>query len=303
MRQFIALSKRNIHIYFRDFSTVFFSVLSTLIVIALMLFFLGDINNEAILQVVSGIPGRDAANDSKLVSEIIFYWTVAGILAINAASVAHAFYANMIKDRANNKLNSIMVMPIKRGLIVSSYVFCAWLVSVIMGLFAFAITDVIAAFKGYTILSAAEHFKVLALILVNAFVYSAILLFLATVNKSENGWGAFGIVIGTVAGFFGGIYLAIGGLSSGIVKVIKCFPFIYATSAFRTVMLKGIEDAFFTGLPGEAKSQTDLAMGTTLTLFENELSQGAKIGILVTVGIVFMVLCSVVLTYSKRKDR
>ncbi|WP_408071682.1 ABC transporter permease [Butyrivibrio sp. JL13D10] len=303
MRQFMALSKRNIHIYFRDFSTVFFSVLSTLIVIALMLFFLGDLNNEAILQVVKGTPGRDAARDNKLVSEIIFYWTVAGILAINAASVAHAFYANMIKDRGSNKLNSIMVMPIKRSIIVSSYVFCAWFISVIMGVFAFAITDVIAAIKGYAILSAADHLKVIALIFVNAFVYSAILLFLATVNKSENGWGAFGIVIGTVAGFFGGIYLAIGGLNDTIVKVIKCFPFIYATSAFRSVMLKDVEDVFFTGLPSEARSTTDLAMGTKLTLFENELSQPAEIGILVMVGLVFMVLCSVVLTYSKRKDR
>ncbi len=303
MRQFLALSKRNINLYFRDFTTVFFSLLSTLIVIALMLFFLGDINNGEILEAVKGIPGRDAARDAKQVSQIIFYWTFAGILAINAASVVHAFYANMIKDRSSGKLNSIMVMPIKRGVIVSSYVFCAWLISVIMGLFAFAVTDVIALAKGYVILSMTEHFKVILLIFINAFVYSSVLLFLATLNKGENGWGALGLVIGTVAGFMGGIYIAIGGLSETIVRVIKCFPFIYATSAFRSVMLGGIEDAFFTGLPSEIRSETDLAMGTSLKFFQNELSQASKIGILVMVGVVFMVLCSIVLTYSKRKDR
>ena len=39
------------------------------------------------------------------------------------------------------------------------------------------------------------------------------------------------------------------------------------------------------------------------TLFKNELSVGGKIGILVAVGLIFSVLATLYLTYSKKKDR
>ena len=114
MRQFWALNKRNVKIYFKDHSAVFFSMLSMLVVIMLMVFFLGDIVNRSLLDTVSGIPGRDAARDAEGVKEIVYFWTVAGIITINAASITHAFFSNMIKDRTSGRLNAILVMPIKR---------------------------------------------------------------------------------------------------------------------------------------------------------------------------------------------
>ena len=39
MRSFMAINKRNLGLYFRDYSAVFFSLLSMLIIIVLMVFF------------------------------------------------------------------------------------------------------------------------------------------------------------------------------------------------------------------------------------------------------------------------
>ena len=47
MRSFTAINKRNLGLYFRDYSAVFFSLLSMLIIIILMVFFLGDIGFDA----------------------------------------------------------------------------------------------------------------------------------------------------------------------------------------------------------------------------------------------------------------
>ena len=47
MEQFFILTKRNLDVYLRDKGAVFFSFLSALIVIGLMVFFLGDMNIEA----------------------------------------------------------------------------------------------------------------------------------------------------------------------------------------------------------------------------------------------------------------
>ncbi len=303
MKEFWALNTRNVKIYFKDRSAVFFSLLSMFIVIMLMVFFLGDFNNDAILDVLKDLPGRDAAKDSEDVSRLVYLWTVAGIITINAASVTHAFFSNMIKDRNENRLNSILVMPIKRNVIVSAYVFGAWFVSVIMGILTLAITEVIGITKELGAFSGAEHIRILGLICVNSFVYASIIFFLASTVKSENAWSGIGIVLGTLSGFLGGIYLPIGSLSEGVVKVIKCFPFIYGTSVFRQIMLEGVEDRLFDGTPEIIRETVDLEMGMKMTLFEKELSAGSKVGILIIVGLIFMLISTLYLTYSKKKDR
>ena len=303
MRQFWALNKRNLKIYFRDYSAVFFSFLSVIIVIVLTVFFLGNVAENSILEPLKPVPGRNAAEDAQAVKQIVYLWTVAGILTISAASITHAFYANMIKDRKDNKLNSILVMPIGRNHIVLAFVFGAWFASVIMGIVTLAITEIIGLIKGFALFSAAEHLQILLLICVNSFVYSSIMFFFATVGKSESAWGAVGIIIGTLSGFFGGIYLAIGNLNENIVRVLKCFPFIYGTSVFREVMLKGTEDKFFAGLPVEIREGVDASMGTSLSIFEKELSAGGKIGILILVGVLFCILSALILKVGKRKDR
>ncbi|MBR6302505.1 MAG: ABC transporter permease [Lachnospiraceae bacterium] len=303
MKQFWALNKRNLKIYFKDYSAVFFSFLSVLIVVVLSVFFLGNVAESSFLEPLKNIPGRDMEADKEAVREIVYLWTVAGILTISAASITHAFYANMIKDRKDNKLNSILVMPIGRNQTVLAFVFGAFLASFIMGALTLAITEIIGLFRGFALFSIKEHLQILLLICINSFVYSSVMYFFATLGKSESAWGAVGIIIGTLSGFFGGIYLAIGDLNAGIVKIIKCFPFIYGTSLFREVMLRRTEDAFFEGLPGEVREGVDAYMGTSLTLFEKELPAAGKIGILILTGVLFCAASALVLKTGKKKDR
>ncbi|MBR6908707.1 MAG: ABC transporter permease [Lachnospiraceae bacterium] len=303
MKQFWALNKRNLKIYFKDYSAVFFSFLSVLIVVVLSVFFLGNVAESSFLEPLKNIPGRDMEADKEAVREIVYLWTVAGILTISAASITHAFYANMIKDRKDNKLNSILVMPIGRNQTVLAFVFGAFLASFIMGALTLAITEIIGLFRGFALFSVKEHLQILLLICINSFVYSSVMYFFATLGKSESAWGAVGIIIGTLSGFFGGIYLAIGDLNAGIVKIIKCFPFIYGTSLFREVMLRRTEDAFFEGLPGEVREGVDAYMGTSLTLFEKELPAAGKIGILILTGVLFCAASALVLKTGKKKDR
>ena len=65
MLKFAELTKRNLKIYFRDTGALFFSLLSMLIVILLMAFFLGDMNVDSVTNLLSAFPGRDVAADEK----------------------------------------------------------------------------------------------------------------------------------------------------------------------------------------------------------------------------------------------
>lgn len=303
MRSFLAINKRNLGLYFRDYSAVFFSLLSMLIIIVLMVFFLGDINNHDLLEAIKLVPGRGGEDDANTVKNFSFLWTCAGIMTINASTVTHAFYSNMIKDRTGNRLNSLFVMPVKRPVFVLSYVSAAWAAGVVMSIITLAVTEIIGVINGVDILPFNTQLELVLLIMLNTFVYSTIMFLFATLIKSQSAWSGVGIILGTLAGFLGGIYFPLGSMSGTMQKVVKCFPFIYGTSLFRKIMLEPLENSFFEGTPEIIRSEVDKTMGMDLFLGNNQLSDPGKAGILIAVGVVFIIISTLCLTFGKQKDR
>ncbi len=303
MRQFGAICSRNLKIYLRDRGSIFFSFLSMLIVIGLMLIFLGDATVDGVLSAVEQIPGRNVDNDLEAAKNIIFLWTCAGILAINGATVSLAFYSNMIKDRNGNRLNSIMVMPIGRGIIVAGYIVSAWVISFVMGLIAFAVIVIIGVMNGIALFSIGTTVQIILITLLNSLVYSSVMYFFASIIKTEGAWSGFGIVVGTLVGFLGGIYFPIGSLSDTVANVVKCFPMIYGTSLYRKVMMDSLETSFFEGCPELVRTIFDEEMGIELSFFEKSLSMSEQVVILLGVGVMFALFSLVYIKFSKKSDR
>ena len=79
MREIFYLTKRNCLVYLRDKSAVFFSLLSMLIVLGLMVVFLGKMNSENVLSVIEEYGGRKiTAQDRENAAYLIQMWTLAG---------------------------------------------------------------------------------------------------------------------------------------------------------------------------------------------------------------------------------
>ena len=127
MEQFMAITGRNLKSYFRDRSGVFFSLMSMIIVIGLMVFFLGDMYIDNTVTNLSEFPGRNGAVDKENAELLILIWNFAGILSINAVTVTLAVYSVMIKDRVTGKLNSIYTAPVSRGIITAGYIAAEWI--------------------------------------------------------------------------------------------------------------------------------------------------------------------------------
>lgn len=303
MRQFSAICSRNLKIYLRDWGSIFFSFLSMLIVIGLMMIFLGDVTVDSILDAVKMIPGRGGKEDADAAANLIYLWTIGGIIAINASTITLAFYSNMIKDRNGNRLNSILVMPINRAVIVAGYIISAWVVSVVMGIITLFVTEGIGVARGIEMFTFTEHLELMMITMVNSLVYSAVMYFFASLIKTEGAWSGFGIVVGTLVGFLGGIYFPIGSLSDTVANVVKCFPMIYGTSLYRNVMMKrGVSD-FLQGVPEGVDAILKEKMGITLSVFEKSLSTGEELVILIGVGALFALLSVVYVKFCRKTDR
>lgn len=303
MEKFLVLTGRNLKTYFRSKGAVFFSLLSTLIVICLMVFFLGDMNVDSILEVLERFPGRNRQADEKNAELLILSWTCAGIISINAVTVTLAVYSTMIKDRVTGKLNSIYTAPISRTVITVSYVASAWTASVLVCTLTLVLTEVYGVVKGLAPFSLVVHAQLLGMIMVNSFAYAAIMYFLAMVSKTESAWSGLGTVVGTLVGFLGGIYIPIGSLSEVIGRIMKCTPVIYGTSMFRSVMSRGIIETTFADLPDEVRSGYCEEMGIHLDLWGRSLNAMEEGILILLFGIAFLVIGTGILKYGKKTDR
>lgn len=303
MEGFLILTKRNINVYIRDKGAVFFSLLSMLIVICLMVFFLGDMNIEAVTGLLAEFPGRDMAQDKENAELLILSWTCAGIVSINAVTVTLAVYSGMIKDRVNGKLNAIYTAPISRVTIASAYIAAAWMASVIMCTLTLLITEAYGVMQGLNAYSATEHIQLLGLIMVNSFVFAALMYPLTMIAKTEGAWSGFGTVVGTLVGFLGGIYIPIGGLSDSIGNLMKCTPIIYGSAMFRNVMCKSVLQDTFQGISSDIVDVYREEMGIDITAFDHLLSVTDEWIILLVCGIMCLIIGALMLRYSKKSDR
>ena len=303
MEQFLAMTGRNMKIYLRDRGAVFFSLLSMFIVIGLMMFFLGDMNVESVTNLLQQFPGRELAEDKKNAQLLILSWTSAGIISINAVTVTLSSYSGMIKDRVNGKINAIYTAPVSRVTIAAGYIAAAWISSVFVCIVTLFLTEMYGLMKGIPFFSILTHLQLLGLIMVNSFVFAALMYPVAMIAKTEGAWSGLGTVIGTLVGFFGGIYIPIGSLSSVIAGVMKGTPVIYSTAMFRSIMMDEMIQKTFKDIPEEVILEYREVMGIDAKVFDRMLTVTEEWILLLLCGIIFLVVGACMLKYGKKTDR
>lgn len=301
MTQYIQLVKRNLLMYLRDRGVVFFSLLSMVVVLCLMIFFLGDINIDVLTEKLAELPNRNIAEDETNAFLLILAWTIGGIVSVNSVMVTLSSYSAMIKDKNSKRSDAIYTAPVSRGVIALSYITSTCLSAVIMCMLTFTIAEVYFALKGGSLLSVVSHLKIVLMIIVNSFSYSAIMYLFATLVKTESAWSGFGTVIGALVGFFGGIYMPIGQLSPILQNVVKSTPIIYSTVMFRSIICKDMMDVIFKGVPAEIVNIYGETMGINIALFDTNISPLICCAILIASGIICLSLGMLVMNYRRRK--
>lgn len=302
MTQYVQLIKRNMLIYLRDKGAVFFSFLSMLVIICLMVFFLGDVNISELTDNLALLANRDPDQDKKNALLFILFWTTGGIIPVNAVMVTLSSYSAMVKDRNSRRADSLYSLPISRGAIASAYITSACLLSVFMCTLTFLLAELCCFIKGAAILSVISHIKVFLMIFVNSFSYSAIMYVLALLVKSEGAWSGLGTVIGTLVGFFGGIYMPAGQLSQTLQNLIKCTPVVYSTVMFRQILCKDITDKIFNNVQSDIVEIYKETMGITIHVFDKNISPILCTFILMVLGVLFL-LVGIAVTEKARKGK
>lgn len=304
MKEIYYLFKRNVLVFLRDYGAVFFSVLSMLIILLLMVVFLGKMNTDEVLWVLSEYGGeRDALTDEKNAGYLIQMWTLAGILAVNTVTVSLTVMQTMIRDEVKGQLASFYVAPVKRIKIALGYILAAWAIGSGMSFLTLLVGEVYMVAQGNPLLSMDAFAKVLFMIMMNAFVYAAVGYLLALFIHSESAWGGMLTVVGTLVGFLGGIYLPVSMLSENIVNVLKCLPVLHGASMMREVLTKDAMEVTFEGLPDVVGEAFAKELGIVLWNGDMQITLEKQILILTLYGIIAIVMAAVISKRRKIHDR
>lgn len=304
MKKVYYLFKRNVLVFLRDYGAVFFSVMSMLIILLLMVVFLGKMNTDQVLWVLNEYGGeRDAAADEKNAEYLIQMWTLAGILAVNTVTVSLTVMQTMIRDESKGQLASFYVAPIARIQIALGYILSAWAIGSGMSFLTFIVGEGYMVMQGHEMLPTVAWIKVFGMIMMNAFVYSALGYLFAMFIHSESAWGGLLTVIGTLVGFLGGIYLPLSQLSEGIVKGMKCLPVLHGAAMIRVVMTESAMEETFAGLPDVVLKMFGKEMGIILWNGDVQITLEKQILLLALYAIIAIVVAAWVSKRRKIHDR
>lgn len=302
MRTIGQLVKRNSLMYLRDKSAVFFSMLSMLVVLGLMVVFLGNMNRDNVVYLLSEYgENRNAKEDLENATHLIEMWTVAGILVVNAVMVTLTVIGTRIQDEEKKRLQSFYVAPIKPVKIAFGYIFSALFIGTVMCILTLAVAEAYIFINGGSILNLEETIQVIGMILLNVFLYACILFFVGMFVHSDSAWSGFGTVIGTLVGFLGGIYLPMGFLPEKVQTVLKVLPVLHGNAMMREIFTKRALEETFAGIPEEVVREYKAYMGITVEMGEKTLSGEIQVAFLLGFAIIMIVGSVVIWKLSDRK--
>lgn len=265
---------RNLKVFFKDKSSVFFSLLSVFIIIGLYALFLGDMLTTGF----GGAPGTRFLMDT---------WIMAGMLAVSSITTTMGAFGAMVEDKSRKIDKDFIASPIKNSSIVSGYVLSSIIIGIIMSLITVVLMEIYVVVNGGELMNMTTLIKTIGLVLLSTISNSSIVFFVVSFFKSNNSFATASTVIGTLIGFLTGIYIPIGQLPEVAQWFIKCFPPSHAASLFRHVLMEVPMSTTFSGAGEQAITEFKQLMGVEYA-FGNAVSTPlVNIIVLVASALVF----------------
>ena len=283
----ISFVSRNLKVFFRDKTAVFFSLLAVLIVLGLYIFFLGDV-------------WVDSFPNIKGVKNLMNCWIIAGLIGVTSVTANMGAFGTMIEDKSKNKIKDFYVSPIKKSKIVGGYIISSFIVGSMMSVVTLIISQIYLVYSGVDVLNFKELTEVFLIILMTSLSNSAMILFIVSLFSSEKAFSTASTIVGTLIGFITGIYLPISMLPDSVQIIVKLFPTSHGISILRQIFMKKQMDISFADVTTNYINEFKESMGVVYYINDKLVSNTTSVFILIASTIIFFFL-AVLILYKKKK--
>ena len=283
----ISFVSRNLKVFFRDKTAVFFSLLAVLIVLGLYIFFLGDV-------------WVDSFPNIKGVKNLMNCWIIAGLIGVTSVTANMGAFGTMIEDKSKNKIKDFYVSPIKKSKIVGGYNISSFIVGSMMSVVTLIISQIYLVYSGVDVLNFKELTEVFLIILMTSLSNSAMILFIVSLFSSEKAFSTASTIVGTLIGFITGIYLPISMLPDSVQIIVKLFPTSHGISILRQIFMKKQMDISFADVPTNYINEFKESMGVVYYINDKLVSNTTSVFILIASTIIFFFLAVLILYKNKK---
>jgi len=273
MRGILGFIKRNVLLFFKDWQSILFSLLTSIIVLVLYLLFLKGTFVSAIQSAMEQYPGLASMVPQKDIDMFANLFLLSGILGSAMISVPFSCITVLVKDRANKVDYDILSTPLKRGQIIFAYFVSAVLTSTLLTDIILAVGLIGIRMQGNMYLNASQVIKAFSVVALGSISASAIfmiiVLFFKTVSACETFFG----ILSAASGFVIGAYIPISQFSNEIQTVCNLFPASQITIMLRNILLNGLLEHINTRLQGVDQGMFVLSLKEYFT-FQAKLFKG-----------------------------
>ncbi|MBF7115736.1 ABC transporter permease [Pediococcus pentosaceus] len=220
----IALTKRNLLLYFRNRPGVFFSLLAAMISFVLYIIFL----KNSMINSWQEVPNSH---------QLLDLWLIGGTLSVTAITTTFTSLGQLVKDKEREVIKDFYLTDLSHFEIKISYMLSASLIGFLMQLMMlflmmgyFSITDSLTIpWASMPAVICVALFSSLLAVVIN-------MLFIQLINRFDS-LGALESIVGTASGFLVGTYIPFGILPNFAQFLIKLTPGAYVAAIYRQIFM------------------------------------------------------------------
>ena len=273
MRGILGFIKRNLLLFFKDWQSILFSLLTSIIVLVLYLLFLKGTFVSAIQRAMEQYPGLYSMVSQKDIDMFANLFLLSGILGSAMISVPFSCITVLVKDRANKVDYDILSTPLKRGQIIFAYFVSAVLTSTLLTDIILAVGLIGIRMQGNMYLNASQVIKAFSVVALGSISASAIFMIVVLFFKTVRACEAFFGILSAASGFVIGAYIPISQFSNEVQTVCNLFPASQITIMLRNILLNGLLEHINISLQGVDQGMFVLSLKEYFT-FQAKLFNG-----------------------------
>ena len=300
MRGILGFIKRNVLLFFKDWQSILFSLLTSIIVLVLYLLFLKGTFVSAIQRAMEQYPGLASMVPQKDIAMFANLFLLSGILGSAMISVPFSCITVVVKDRANKVDYDILATPMKRGQIIFAYFVSAVLSSTLLTGIILTIGLVGIRMQGNIYMNASQVVKAFSIVALGSISASAIFMIIVLFFKTVSACEAFFGILSAASGFVIGAYIPISQFSNGVQTVCNLFPASQITIMLRNILLNGLLEHINTSLAGTDQGMFVLSLKEYFSfqakLFNGYLDMTKMLGYIL--GVILFCTVAQILIYS-----
>lgn len=237
LRGLLGLTKRNILVYLNDKGSIFFSMLTPLIILILYLLFLKSTFLSSLENAAIGLQGLILENDME---QFVNGLLLTGIISTALITIPYNALETIVRDREDKVYFDMISTPVKRAEIILSY-FLAAVVSAFLQTMVVLFCGIgVLLLSGSMYFEASDIISLVGVIFLGTISSTAIFTLIMMFFKKMGTCSAFMGIISAVSGFIVGAYLPLSEFNETIQNACNLIPATGITVLIRNFLTGGV---------------------------------------------------------------